>query len=83
MKPLARSQLNAVWESFANFDLASGQDGRPSVYDRPLDPLSAGERRDQLLEKLREVHCCSRYDLPAKLVKHFDVARFIRERLKQ
>ena len=82
MKPLARSQLNA-WELFENFDLASGRDGRPSVYDRPLDPLSAGERRDQLLEKLREAHCCSRYDLPAKLVKHFDVARFIRERLKQ
>ena len=71
-KPLSRAQ--SKWESFENFDLVSGHEGRPSVY---------GERRDQLLEKLREVHCCSRYDLPAKLVKHFDVARFIRERLKQ
>jgi hypothetical protein len=84
MKPLSRSQSNAEWESFENFDLVSGCDGRPSVYSGSRGhPFSAREPHDRLLEKLRKVHCCSRYDFPAKLVKHFDVAKFIRERIKQ
>ena len=78
---MSTAQSNAVRQSFENFDLASGHDGRLSVYDRPL-PLSAGEHHDQLLEKLQEVHCCSRYDFPPELMKHFDLAKFIRERIR-
>jgi hypothetical protein len=38
-------------------------------------------KTDQLLERLRAVHGCSRYDLPRELLKSFDLAKFAREYL--
>jgi hypothetical protein len=38
-------------------------------------------RPNPLLERLRAVHGCQRYDLPRELLKSFDVAKFTREYL--
>jgi hypothetical protein len=68
-----------VKQSFENLNLESGHNGRLSVCDRPPTLHRAAGRRDRLLEKLKEVHVCSRYDFPPELMKHFNVAKFIRE----
>jgi hypothetical protein len=78
---LSSARSNAMKQVFENFDLASGHDGRLSAYDWRSNLLNA-ERCDQLLEKLREVHGCSRYDFPSRLMKHFDLAKFIREKIR-
>jgi hypothetical protein len=53
----------------------ASHDNRPDVYRR-----SPGQT-DPLLEQLRAVHGCRRYDLPRELLKSFDVAKFTREYL--
>ena len=65
-----------------SLDLASGHDGWLSASGWRSNLLNA-ERFDRLLEKLKEVHGCSRYDFPSKLMKHFDVAKFIREKIRR
>jgi hypothetical protein len=68
-------------QAVESFDLTSGHDGWLSAYDWRSNLLNV-KRSDRLLEKLKEVHGCSRYDFPSKLMKHFDVAKFIRERIR-
>ena len=53
----------------------AGRDGRPNVYYR--SPALA----DPLLERLRAVHGCPRFDLPRELMQAFDVRKFAREYL--
>jgi hypothetical protein len=53
----------------------ASRDGRPHVYHR--SPAQA----DPLLERLRVVHGCPRYDLPRELMQAFDLRRFAREHL--
>jgi hypothetical protein len=50
-------------------------DGRPNVHHH--SPAHA----DPLLERLRAVHGCPRYDLPRELMQAFDLRRFAREYL--
>ena len=50
-------------------------DGHPKVYDCSL------ARADPLLERLRAVHGCPRFDLPRELMQAFDVRKFAREYL--
>ena len=78
---LSSARSNAVKQAFENFGPASGREGRLSAYDWRSNLLNA-EQCDRLLEKLRDVHGCSRYDFPSRLMKYFDAAKFIREKIR-
>jgi hypothetical protein len=72
----------------------ASDDDRPNAGHRPLNPAGHGRQNhsvpsipaspaqtDQLLERLRAVHGCRRYDLPRELLKSFDIQKFAREHL--
>ena len=67
----------------------ASRDGRPDVYHRrnggqnhAVHSISDNPTQaDRLLERLRVVHGCPRYDLPRELMKTFDLRKFAREYL--
>jgi hypothetical protein len=61
----------------------ASRDGRPDARQNHAVHWISGNptQADRLLERLRVVHGCPRYDLPRELMKTFDLRKFAREYL--